>query len=31
MLTVHTVTVLGIYIAHLTYIKAILIAPRDHP
>jgi len=30
-LTVHTLTILGIHIAHLAYIKAILIAPRGHP
>ena len=31
MLTAHTLTILGIHIAHLVYIKAILIAHRDHP
>jgi len=29
MLTTHTLTVLGIHIAHLAYIKAILITPRE--
>jgi len=31
MLTGHTLTILGIHITHLAYIKAILIARRDHP
>jgi len=30
-LTTHILTILAIHIAHLAYIKAILIARRDHP
>jgi len=29
--TPHTLTVLGVHIAHLAYVKAILIACRDQP
>jgi len=30
-LTAHTLTILGIHIAHLAYYKVILITPRDQP
>jgi len=30
-MTTHTLTILGIHITHLAYIKVILIASRDHP